>query len=73
MEDSKIVVDQRTINDYNEKKYTNFFPTVNLSYEFSESESLILGYSRRISRPEEGFKSFSSRASVANFFKEMQT
>lgn len=70
MEDSKIVVDQRTINDYNEKKYTNFFPTVNLSYEFSESESLILGYSRRISRPRGRFLNpFPSRASVANFFQ----
>lgn len=70
MEDSKIVVDQRTINDYNEKKYTNFFPTVNLSYKFSESESLILGYSRRISRPRGRFLNpFPSRASVANFFQ----
>tara|TARA_B100001173_G_scaffold307098_1_gene315082 strand:+ start:6893 stop:9373 length:2481 start_codon:yes stop_codon:yes gene_type:complete len=70
MEDSKIVVDQRTINNYNEKNYTKFFPTVNLSYEFSESESIILGYSRRISRPRGRFLNpFPSRASVANFFQ----
>ena len=70
MEDSKIVVDQRTINDYNEKNYTRFFPTLNLSYEFSDSESIILGYSRRISRPRGRFLNpFPSRASVANFFQ----
>ena len=69
MEDSKIVVDQRTINDYNEKKYTNFFPTVNLSYEFSESESLILGYSREFQTQRKVLNPFPSRASVANFFQ----
>ena len=70
MEDSKIVVDQRTINDYNEKNYTKFFPTVNLSYEFSDTESIILGYSRRISRPRGRYLNpFPSRASLANFFQ----
>ena len=70
MEDSKIVIDQRTINDYNEKKYTKFFPTVNLSYEFSDMESIILGYSRRISRPRGRYLNpFPSRSSAANFFQ----
>ena len=70
MEDSKIVVDQRTINDYNQKNYTKFFPTVNLSYEFSDTESIILGYSRRISRPRGRYLNpFPSRASIANFFQ----
>ncbi len=70
MEDSQIVVDQRTINDFTEKNYTKLFPTVNLSYEFSEQESLILGYSRRISRPRGRYLNpFPSRASVANFFQ----
>jgi outer membrane receptor protein involved in Fe transport len=70
MEDSKIIVDQRTINDYNQKKYTKFFPTLNLSYEFSDTESIILGYSRRISRPRGRFLNpFPSRSSVANFFQ----
>lgn len=70
MEDSKIVVDQRTIEDYNEKKYLKFFPTLNLSYEFSETESIILGYSRRISRPRGRFLNpFPSRSSVTNFFQ----
>ena len=70
MEDSKIIVDQRNINDYNQKKYTKFFPTLNLSYEFSDTESIILGYSRRISRPRGRFLNpFPSRSSVANFFQ----
>ncbi len=70
MEDSKIIVDQRTINDYNQKKYTKFFPTLNLSYEFSDTESIILGYSRRISRPRGRFLNpFPSRSSVATFFQ----
>ena len=70
MEDSKIVVDQRSINDFNEKNYTKFFPTINLSYEFSDIESIILGYSRRISRPRGRYLNpFPSRSSAANFFQ----
>lgn len=35
----------------NNKEYTRFFPTIHLSYNFSESNSMQLGYSRRINRP----------------------
>ena len=51
MENTKIIIDQRTANVYREKKYTDWFPTVNLSYEFNEKENITLGYSRRIRRP----------------------
>ena len=51
IEDTKIIIDQRTANIYREKKYTDWFPTVNLSYEFNEKENITLGYSRRIRRP----------------------
>ena len=34
-----------------ESTFTEFFPTVNLGYEFSDEESLTLGYSRRLRRP----------------------
>ena len=51
MENTKIIIDQRTANIYREKKYTDWFPTVNLSYEFNEKENITLGYSRRIRRP----------------------
>ena len=51
MEHTKIVIDQRTADIYKEKKYADWFPTVNLSYEFDEKENITLGYSRRIRRP----------------------
>lgn len=51
MENTKIIIDQRTDNTYKEKKYTDWFPTLNLSYEFDEKENITLGYSRRIRRP----------------------
>ena len=41
-----------------------------MSYEFSDTESIILGYSRRISRPRGRYLNpFPSRASVSNFFQ----
>lgn len=51
MEKTHIEIDQRTANIFKEKDYTDWFPTLNLSYEFSEKENLTLGYSRRIRRP----------------------
>ena len=51
MENTSIEIDQRTSNDYSKKNYTDWFPTLNLSYEFSEQENITLGYSRRIRRP----------------------
>ena len=41
MENTKIVIDQRTANIYREKKYTDWFPTVNLSYEFNEKKKTL--------------------------------
>ena len=70
MEDSNIVIDQRTTNDYNNKRYTNWFPTVNLSWEFSERENITLGYARRIRRPRSRFLNpFPSRNSITNVFQ----
>ena len=51
MEKTHIEIDQKTINIYKEKDYTDWFPTLNLSYEFNEKENITLGYSRRIRRP----------------------
>ena len=43
---------------------------MNLSYELNNNESIILGYSRRISRPRGRFLNpFPSRASVVTFFQ----
>ena len=51
MEKTHIEIDQKTSNLYKEKDYTNWFPTLNLSYEFNEKENITVGYSRRIRRP----------------------
>ena len=46
------------------KKFTELFPTVNLGLEFSDSESITLGYSRRLRRPHHWFLNpFESRLS----------
>src|SRR5690606_41121447 len=44
MESARITIDQKTTNDLQKKYYTDFFPTVNLGYEISEKQSLLLGY-----------------------------
>jgi outer membrane receptor for ferrienterochelin and colicin len=51
MEKTHIEIDQRTSNIFKKKEYTDWFPTLNLSYEFNEKENITLGYSRRIRRP----------------------
>jgi len=51
MEKTHIEIDQKTANIYKEKDYTDWFPTLNLSYEFNEKENVTLGYSRRVRRP----------------------
>jgi len=50
-EDSKQEIDQRTTNQFEIKKYSDWFPTLNLAYEFSKMESITFGYSKRIRRP----------------------
>ena len=55
--------------DFN-KNYVDFFPTVNLAYEFSESENITLGYNRRIRRPRSRFiNPFPSVSSKTNIFQ----
>lgn len=50
-ESSKINVNQFVTNDFNEKKYNNFFPSVFLNYEFNESTNASISYSKRVRRP----------------------
>ena len=70
MENSNIVIDQKTTNDYTNKRYTNWFPTVNLSWEITERENVTLGYARRIRRPRSFFLNpFPSRNSITNVFQ----
>ena len=70
MEDSDIGINQITTADLNTKDYTDFFPTINLSYEFSQTENITLGYNRRLRRPRSRFiNPFPSRSSATNLFQ----
>lgn len=70
MEKTHIEIDQKTTNIYKEKDYTDWFPTLNFSFEFSEKENVTLGYSRRISRPRSwSLNPFRSLTSLT-FFRE---
>lgn len=69
-EDSHIEVNSLSLNDYNTKKYNNLFPSATLNYEFSESSSLSLSYSKRINRPRGRFLNpVSSLSSNINIFQ----
>ena len=70
LEDTQITIDQPTTGEFKKKSFTGLFPTVNFSYELSQSQSLTLGYSRRIQRPR-GFylNPFPSRSSLTNIFQ----
>ena len=49
-EDNDIDVNSLSAQNYNTKKYNNFFPTATFNYEFSESSNVSLSYSKRISK-----------------------
>ncbi|WP_158838481.1 TonB-dependent receptor domain-containing protein [Polaribacter sp. L3A8] len=58
-----------TNENYN-KKYTDFFPTVNFGYELTEEQSFTLGYSKRLRRPSSRYLNpFESRESEVIFSK----
>lgn len=53
-----------------DKSYTGLFPTLNLTYELNDRESITLGYNRRINRPRgRWINPFPSRSSEANIFQ----
>lgn len=55
--------------DFN-KNYLGLFPTLNITYEISETENFTLGYNRRINRPRSWFiNPFPSRSSRTNIFQ----
>lgn len=69
-EDSDIEVNSLTTNSFNNKKYNNFFPTATVNYEFSDSNSMSLSYSKRINRPRGRFLNpFSTYSSNINIFQ----
>ncbi len=70
VEESRIIIDQKTSNDFNKKKYVDFFPTINIGYEISEKQSFMLGYNRRLRRPRSRYiNPFPSRSSATNLFQ----
>jgi outer membrane receptor protein involved in Fe transport len=69
-EDSDIEVNSLTENDFNSKKYNNLFPSATFNYEFSQSSSVSLSYSKRINRPRGRFLNpVSSLSSNINIFQ----
>ncbi len=59
-----------TDNQFNDKNYTEWFPTINLGYEINDTDNFTLGYSRRIQRPRHWFiNPFESRSSATNIFR----
>jgi outer membrane receptor protein involved in Fe transport len=69
-EDSKIEVNQLVTNDFNTKKYDNFFPSAFFTYEINDKSSTSLSYSRRVSRPRgRMINPFSNYSSNINIFK----
>lgn len=70
MEASRIGINLLTTRDFNLKKYTDWFPSVFIGYEFSEKEQLTLSYSRRLNRPRNRLiNPFPSRESNTNLFQ----
>lgn len=69
-EDSSIDVNQLDTQSYNNKKYNDFFPSAFLNYEWNESTSTSISYSRRVNRPRGFFLNpFSNYTSDINFFQ----
>lgn len=68
-EDSNIDVNQLATNDFNNKRYNNFFPSAFFAYEISDKSNVTLSYSRRIQRPRGRFLNpFPNLSSNINIF-----
>ena len=67
---SKTTVKQLANNTNNTKNYNDFFPTLNLSYQVKENETITFGYNRRIRRARSYFiNPFPSKSSATNIFQ----
>ncbi|MFV0248902.1 MAG: TonB-dependent receptor domain-containing protein [Tenacibaculum sp.] len=59
-----------TSDQFSDKNYTKWFPTLNLGYELNEKDNLTLGFSKRLRRPPHWFMNpFESRSSATNIFR----
>lgn len=69
-ESTRLIINQIETGDFNRNNFDGLFPTLNLNYEFSETESIQFGYNRRIRRPRSRFLNpFPSRSSPTNLFQ----
>jgi outer membrane receptor for ferrienterochelin and colicins len=69
-EDSNIDINEITTNDFNNKKYNNFFPSAFVTYEINDKTNVSLSYSRRIQRPRDRqINPFSNYSSNINIFQ----
>lgn len=50
-EDTNIDINLLDTNNFNNKKYNNFFPSAFINYEISDKSGMSLSYSKRLSRP----------------------
>ena len=50
-EDTNIDINLLDANNFNNKKYNNFFPSAFINYEISDKSGASLSYSKRLSRP----------------------
>lgn len=70
MEASDIGIELVNSNEHTNKDYVNWFPSLFLGYEFSETEQFTLSYSKRLRRPWSRFiNPFPSRSSNTNLFQ----
>jgi outer membrane receptor for ferrienterochelin and colicins len=68
-ENSNININLLQTNDFNTKKYNNFFPSAFFTYELTDKNSASLSYSRRIQRPRGRFiNPFNGLSSNTNIF-----
>ncbi|CAN1562934.1 CirA Outer membrane receptor proteins, mostly Fe transport [Flavobacteriaceae bacterium] len=50
-EDTNVQVNLLDTNEFNTKKYNNFFPSAFISYEVSDQSNITTSYSKRLTRP----------------------
>jgi outer membrane receptor for ferrienterochelin and colicins len=68
-EDSNIQINQLATNDYNTKKYSNFFPSAFFTYQLTDKSSASISYSKRIQRPRgRQINPFNNLSSNTNIF-----
>jgi outer membrane receptor for ferrienterochelin and colicins len=68
-EDSNIQINQLATNDYNTRKYNNFFPSAFFTYQITEQSSASISYSKRIQRPRgRQINPFNNLSSNTNIF-----